>query len=178
MRPRLHHVQAGPVLPVVVLRIVVLGVLCAAAWWMPAGPVLGWLATVAAIAGTVLPRSLGTWIALGALVAGSLLTEAEPGRTALLILLIPTIHGLASLLLTAPWRARITMRALVPTLRRVLLIQSIAQPVALLVGLVPVVRTTGAVPLAAVAADLGAAALAAVLHWLLRPSGSTVRGPA
>lgn len=161
-----------------VLRVLLLGVLCAAAWWMPGGPVLGWLATATALAGAILPRSLGTWIALGAVIAGNLLVTAEPLRTALLILVISATHGFGSLLLVAPWRAWITARALVPTLRRILLIQVLTQPVALLVGLVPVVRTTGAVPLAAVVAVLGAASLAAVLYRLLLPSESNVRGPA
>ncbi len=178
MRPRLHRLQAGPALPVVVLRLGLMLVLWAAAWWMPAGPVLGWLAVVTAAAGAVLPRSLGTWIALGALIAGSLLAPADPARTAVIILLISISHAFGSLLLAVPGRAWITLRALMPTTRRVLLIQVLAQPVALLIGIVPVVRTTGAVPLAAVFAVAGCAALAALLHRLLRPSGSNVRGPA
>ena len=178
MRPRLHRVQVGPAVPVMGLRIAVMLALWAAALWMPAGPILGWLCAAAATAGAVLPRSLGTWIALGALIAGNLLAAADPVRTAVLILLITSAHAFGSLLLAAPGRARITLRALVPTIRRVLLIQVVTQPVALLIGIAPVVRTTGAVPLAAVVAVSASAALAALLHRLLRPSGSNVRGPA
>ncbi|MFK4789791.1 hypothetical protein [Microbacterium sp. ZW T5_56] len=174
----MHRVQVGPAVPVVALRAALLLILCAAAWWMSAEPVLGWLVAATAVAGAVLPRSLGTWIALGFLIASNLLVAADSVRTAVLIVVISITHGFGSLVLVTPWRARITVRALRPTLRRILLIQIVTQPVALFIGLVPVIRTTGAVPLAAVVSVLGAAALAALVYRLMRPSGSNVRGPA
>src|SRR5690606_11674478 len=88
------------------------------------------------------------------------------------VLLVHLMHVLSSMLPVVPWRGRVLVRALRPTLRRLLVVQLIAQPVTLIVMLVRLsdgAAVQGAV-LAGAAAVTGFACL-----FLLRLAGRSNR---
>jgi hypothetical protein len=80
------------------------------------------------------------------------------------VLLVHVVHVLSALLPIVPWRGRVVLAALRPTLIRLLLIQAVAQPVVLAVMLVHV---AGTVTLGS-AVLVGAAAVAGLAILFLR----------
>jgi hypothetical protein len=152
-------------------------------------PVWWTIATAAALLSVLVPRSMASWIGVACMPIGVILTAPSAERTALAVLLIHVAHVLAAWAWAVPWRSRIRLRVLVPGLRRLLVIQVIAQTVAALVVLaVPPLRGPGFAWLAPLGAVVlvGASALALRLSSrpgpALRPtaepaSGADVRGP-
>jgi hypothetical protein len=129
-------------------------------------PVIGWqiAVVVAAVLGVVLPQSFGGWFSIAGVAVGMLMNDPSVWRAMVAVLAVHIIHVISSLLLVTPWRSRVVLAALWPSLRRVLLIQLVAQPLTLLVMLAFLsgeVTVTGA-------AIIGAGALAsfAVLFLL------------
>jgi len=124
-------------------------------------PVWQILGALSFLLGAVLPQSLAAWGGAACIALGIGLSEPSGWRTALALLLIHFVHVLASACLVIPVLSRVHPRALLPTLKRFLLVEVIAQPLALLVVLLPVVGDGGVAWLAPVGAVvvIGLAAL-------------------
>lgn len=145
-------------------------------WWA--------IAAAAATLSVLVPRSMASWIGIACLPMGLILTAPSAGRTALAVLLIHLAHVVAAWAWAVPWRSRIRMSVLMPGLRRLLLIQAIAQSVAALVVLaLPPLQGPGFAWLAplgaavltgasAVTLRLSAAGRAAAAPALERPEGA------
>jgi len=165
-RRDLDQIRTPPAVPGVVLHLLLPLVAAIAA---QAGvDIIGWRIAVLACAvlGMLFPQTLGGWLSIGCLAIGMLLGEPELGTTMLLVLLVHLIHVLSALLPVVPWRGRVVLTALRPTLRRLLLGQLIAQPVTL--GVLLVQRAEGTAIGGAVL--LGAAAVLALVVVFLRGS--------
>lgn len=148
----------GAVLGIIV-RLLIVAIVWGGAVVLVPFPLWQGVAVFAATLAVVLPRSLAAWVGAACLVFGVLLTEPDPGRTALAVLLVPAIHVLASLSLVIPISSRVALVVLGPSVARYLIIQLLAQPVVFGVWLLaPSNVTHGAVwiaPAAAVALVLG-----------------------
>ncbi|MDQ4213008.1 hypothetical protein [Microbacterium capsulatum] len=148
--------------PVPLLRLVSAAVIIGAALALNPSPVWRSLAVAAALVSVIVPRSLIAWAGIACLPLGIVLTPASAGRTVLAILVIHVAHVLAAWAWAAPWRSRIRFALMLPSLRRLLLIQVAAQAVAAVMTLlVPPLGGPGLdwlAPLGAVLL-LGAAAL-------------------
>ncbi|WP_431221346.1 hypothetical protein [Leifsonia xyli] len=124
---------------------------------VPEGP---WTAIAALLVGVAVwrPRWLTAWVLIGVLVLSSLV---EPGILTLrLLALIAGVHALhliAAWMLTVPPTARLHPTVLLPSLRRLVLIQVPVQAVAVLILLPP---SRASLPLLAIVS--GAAVLALV----------------
>ncbi len=89
-----------------------------------------------AVLGMLFPQTLGGWLSIGCLAVGMLLGEPDVAVTMLMVLFVHLMHVLSALLPVVPWRGRVVLSALRPTLRRLLLGQLVIQPVTLGVMLV------------------------------------------
>jgi hypothetical protein len=129
-------------------------------------PVVGWQIAVVAFAvlGMLFPQTLGGWLSIACIAVGMLIAEPDVWRTMISVLLVHVVHVLSALLPIVPWRGRVVLAALRPTLIRLLLIQAVAQPVVLAVMLVHV---AGTVTLGS-AVLVGAAAVAGLAILFLR----------
>ncbi|MBD3940799.1 hypothetical protein IF188_03670 [Microbacterium sp. NEAU-LLC] len=130
MTARTHTFRVRAGLPAAVLRVLLVAVTAAGAFALVPVPMWRGLAIVAAVVGALLPRSLGGWIGGACVGLGMLLAEPQPAQTAVGVLVVHAIHVLASLSWTVPARSWISVRALVPTLRRFVVIQLVAQSLA------------------------------------------------
>lgn len=129
MRRRIRSFRVRAAVPGITVRLLIVALVWAGA--VALVPFLLWqaVAVIAAVAAVILPRSLAAWFAAACLVFGMILDEPAPERTALAVLLVPAIHVLASLSLVIPISSRLAVAALLPTFRRFLVIQLLAQPV-------------------------------------------------
>ncbi len=100
--------------------------------------IIGWRIAVLvfAVLGMLFPQTLGGWLSIGCLAVGMLLGEPDVAVTMLVVLCVHLMHVLSALLPVVPWRGRVVLSALRPTVRRLLLGQLIIQPVTLGVMLV------------------------------------------
>lgn len=100
--------------------------------------IIGWRIAVLvfAVLGMLFPQTLGGWLSIGCLAVGMLLGEPDVAVTMLMVLFVHLMHVLSALLPVVPWRGRVVLSALRPTLRRLLLGQLVIQPVTLGVMLV------------------------------------------
>lgn len=165
-RHRLNdRVRTGAFVAAIVLRIVFIVFVTLVALLLV--PVIGWqvAVVVTAILGVVVPQSFGGWISIICVAIGMLMDEPSVWRAMIAVLAVHVMHVVSSLLLVIPWRSRVLFTALLPSLRRLLLVQVAAQPLTLLVMLAfgaDGVRIPGA-------ALIGASALAVfVVVFLLR----------
>lgn len=96
-------------------------------------PVIGWQVAVvaAAVLGTILPHSFGGWFSIAGITVGMLMSEPSLWRASVIVLGVHVIHVVSALLLTMRWNSRVVLAALRPTLRRLLLVQLVAQPLTL-----------------------------------------------
>ncbi|UGS27151.1 hypothetical protein K8F61_02760 [Microbacterium resistens] len=174
MKRRAHELRVPRGIPGIVPRLLVL--LVTTAGVLALTPFIVWqvVAVAAASVSVVLPRSFAAWAGAACLPIGVLLTAPSPGRTALAVLLVHAIHVLAALSLTIPAGSRIAPGLLRPVLRRFVVIQAIAQPVAATAALLP---QAGAADTAWLA-PLGAALLlvVATATTQLMRRGSAARG--
>ena len=133
-------------------------------------PILGWQIAIVAFAvlGMLFPHTMGGWLSIACIAIGMLLAEPDIGRTMIAVLLVHILHVLSSLLPIVPWRGGAVLAALRPTLVRLVLIEAVAQPVALVVMLVhgAGVTAVGGAVLVGAAAVAGLAIL-----FLLRAKG-------
>jgi len=147
--------------PAVVLRLGSIAFVALAALMLI--PVVGWQIAAVAMAalGVVLPQMFGGWFAIGCIAAGMLMTEPSIWRALVAVFVVHVIHAFSSLLFVIPWRGRVVLAALRPTLRRLLMVQLVAQPLTLLVMalFLPGGRASGGVTVEG-AAIAGAIALA------------------
>ncbi|CAH0166886.1 hypothetical protein SRABI121_01649 [Microbacterium sp. Bi121] len=129
-------IRTGPALPGAVLHFVL--PLTAAIAAVQLLPVLWWQVAMVgfAVLGMLVPQTLAGWLSIACLAIGMLLTEPGVWQTMLAVLVVHVIHVLSSLLPLVPWRGPVVLAALLPTLRRLLVVQLIAQPLTFAVMLV------------------------------------------
>lgn len=98
-------------------------------------PVIGWqiAAVVAVVIGIFVPQSYSGWLAIACITIGVLLGEASVWRAMIAVLVVHLCHVVLSLLLAISLRARVVLAALWASLRRLLAIQAVAQPLTVLV---------------------------------------------
>lgn len=162
-----HELIAPGSLPAPVLRIGTAAIITGGVLLLNPYPMWWWVAGGASLLSVIVPRSMGSWIGIACMAVGMILTEPSAGRTALAVLLIHAAHVLAAWAWAVPWRSRIRPAVLLPGVRRLLLIQAIAQSAATLMLLaVPPLHGPGFAWLA----PLGAAVLTGVSAAVLRVS--------
>lgn len=134
-RRRNDWIRTGAAMPSLVLRLGL--VLFVAIASLILVPVTGWqaAAVIAVALGVFIPQSFGGWIAIACIVVGILINEPSIWRAMVAVLVVHIGHVVSSLLLAIPFRSRVVLAALRPTLRRVLLVQLITQPLTLVVML-------------------------------------------
>lgn len=152
MSARTHSMRVAFGVPALALRAAVLVVGGTGAFVLNEYPVWQIVGALAFLLGAVLPQSLATWGGAACIVLGIAASEPTAGRTAVALLIIHFVHVLGSACLVIPALSRIHPRALLPMLRRFALVEAIAQPLALLVVLLPAVGDGGVSWLAPVGA--------------------------
>ncbi|AZH78862.1 hypothetical protein [Microbacterium sp. Y-01] len=159
MTKRLRSFRSGVVVPGVAVRLLNVVVVAVGVVLLNPFPLWQGVAVMSALVAVVFPRSLAAWIAAACVVFGVVLTDPSPERTALAVLVVPAIHLLGSLSLTIPAASRLAPAVLLPGLRRFVIAQLVAQPLAFGVWLLapgPVDRGAAwLAPLAAVVLLLG-----------------------
>lgn len=164
MSVRTHTVRIGGSIPALVIRVLLVLVGGGAALLLNPYPLWQGIGIVAVVVGAVFPQTYIAWGSAASIALGILLAEPSPGRTAAALLGIHLVHVLGCLCATIPWRSRVAVRALRPTLRRFLLVEVIAQPIALLAAFLPALGTDGYAWLA----PAGAAIVVALAILVLR----------
>jgi len=190
-RGHTFRVRAG--MPAVLLRVLLVAGTAAGAMVLVPVPLWRGVAIAAAVVGAIVPRSLAGWGGAACVGLGMLFADPDPAHTAIGVLVVHAIHVLASLSWIIPASSWISVRALVPTLRRFVAVQLIAQPLAFGVALLAAPETgTGIAWAALTGAALLVLAVAFGLHALRRAdadapavhsappgrSGADVGGPA
>ncbi|OZB85631.1 hypothetical protein [Microbacterium sp. 13-71-7] len=162
-----HELTVPGAIPAPVLRIGTAVVILGGALLLNPYPLWWWVAGAAALLSVIVPRSMASWLGIACIALGLVLTEQSAWRTALVVLLVHAAHVLASWSWAVPWRSRIRPSVLLPGVRRLLVIQAIAQTVAALMALaVPPLNGPGFAWLA----PLGAAVLTGASAFALRVS--------
>ncbi|WP_336628550.1 MULTISPECIES: hypothetical protein [unclassified Microbacterium] len=162
---RRHEMRVPGAVPGAVLRLGAAAVVLGGVLLLNPYPMWRAIATIAVAVAVLLPRSLASWAGIACLALGVILVEPSPGRTAIAVLLIHLAHVLSAWAWAVPWRSRIRLVVLIPGIRRLLVIQAIAQSAALLVVLaVPPLHGPGFAWLAPLGAAVLTAASALALH--------------
>lgn len=192
MSVRTHSLRVPAAVPGIVPRLLVVALVAVGVSVLMPFPLWQGIAIAMALTAVVLPVSMTAWGAAACLPFGVLLEDPSIARTALAVLLVHAIHVCAGLSLVVPVRSRLSLRALGPTLGRFVVIQLIAQPLALGVALVSGrMLPTGIGWIAPAAAAALVVGIALGLHGLRRAdgaataagyaassgSGANVRGP-
>lgn len=136
MSPRRNDwMRTQVAIPSLVLRIGFIVFVGAAALLLV--PVMMWqiAAVVTAALGVFFPQTFGTWMAIVCISIGMVMSEPSIWRAMIAVFVVHICHVISSLLLALPIRSRVVLAALVPTIRRLLLVQIIAQPLTLVVML-------------------------------------------
>ncbi|GGD41281.1 hypothetical protein GCM10010915_22780 [Microbacterium faecale] len=154
----------GRAVPGALIRAASAGVSIAGVWLV--GAPLFWIAVaaVAAVVGAIVPRTMFAWIALAALPVALTLQSPDLGHTCVAVAALHLGHVLATLSGVVSLRSRVALRALIPTARRVLIVQVVAQAAALFAFAIPAADGRGA----AWIAPVGALAVAATAVMLVR----------
>lgn len=156
--------------PGAVLRLLLPAVAVVAALLLP---VLVWQLAVIGLAllGMLFPHTFAGWLSIAGVGIGMLLAEPGIWQTMIAVLVVHVMHVMSSLMSVMPWRGPVVLSALWPTLRRLLAIQAVAQPVTLVVLL-----THGSGTTVSGAALVGGAAFAVfVIVVLTRVDGRSTR---
>ncbi|WP_460802461.1 hypothetical protein [Microbacterium sp. GXF6406] len=143
MRSRTHEMRVPSGIPAAVLRALTALIGIAGVIVLNGYPVWQMIGALAFTVGAVLPRSLATWAGAAVIVLGMALGEPSPWRTALALLILHLVHVLGSVCMVVPLTSRMQPQALQPTFRRFVGVQLIAQPVAVLVVVMPAVGDGG-----------------------------------
>jgi len=130
MTARSHVFRVRGGVPAVLLRVLLVAVTAAGVMSLVPVPLWRGVAIVAAVIGAVVPRSLAGWLGGGVVGLGMLFADPRPVQTAIAVLVVHAIHVLASLTWTVPALSWISVRALLPTVRRFVSIQLVAQALA------------------------------------------------
>lgn len=141
--------RTGAAVPGIVIRLAMVAVAACGALMLIPFPLWQGIAVLAALVAAAIPRSLAAWVALACLPFGVILTEPDPGRTALALLCVHALHVCASLSLVVPPSSRVALPVLLPTAGRFLTVQLLAQPVAFGVWLLTERQITGTTALLA-----------------------------
>lgn len=154
----------GRAVPGALIRAAGAGVSIVGAWLV--GAPLFWIAVaaVAAVVGAIVPRTMFAWIALAVIPVALILQPSDLPRTCVAIAALHLGHVLATLSGVVSLRSRVALRALVPTARRVVIVQLVAQAAAVLSFAIPAADGRGA----AWIAPVGALAVAATAVILVR----------
>lgn len=164
---RTQHVQVPGSVPGPVPRLGAVLVIVGSVLLLNPYPLWWWVASAAALLSALVPRSMASWIGIACVPMGLILTTPTAGRAAMAVLLVHVAHVLAAWAWAVPWRSRIRVRVLLPSVRRLIVIQVMAQSVTVGVLLaVPPLHGAGFAWLA----PLGAAVLLAVSALVLRVS--------
>lgn len=141
-RRRNDRIRTGRTIPGAVLHAAL--VVVAAVGAVLLVPIIGWQIAVvsAALLGVLLPQSLGGWLSIACIAIGMLMAEPGIWQAMVAVVLVHVLHVLSSLLPVVPWRGKVVVRALWPTARRLLFVQTIAQPLTLAAMLIS--RDSGA----------------------------------
>lgn len=125
----------------------------------------GWLVTVAIVTalGSLFPMMGGIWVGAAVLIGALAVRPAEPTEVAAVIAAVHLLHVVGSLSLVVPLSARVSVRALVPTLINFAVVQVIAQAVGLAAVMLPRQGTASA---AVIAGSAAVVAIAAGALWL------------
>ncbi len=185
MTPKAHTIRVPASMASWMLRLLLVLVGGGSAVLLNPYPLWQGIGVIAAAVGAAFPRTFAAWGSVASIVLGILLAEPAPIRTAAAVLAIHLVHVLAGLCATTPLRGRVALSALRPTLLRLLLIQAIAQPIALLAAVLPKAQEHGSAWLAPAGALLVVAVVVIVLRVEKReerPSRNeaadpSVRGP-
>lgn len=193
MKARAQSFRVPAAIPGIVPRLLVVAFVAVGALVLMPFPLWQGIAIVLAVASVLLPVSMTAWGAAACLPFGVLLGEPSITRTALAVLLVHAIHVCAGLSLVVPVRSRLSLRVLGVSLRRLVVIQLIAQPlafgIALLAGRGLPSEIGWVAPVAAALLVLGivfalrglrradAAAVASFSEAAPSRSGANVRGP-
>lgn len=162
-RADLLHTPAS--MPGLVLRLLSFAVAVLSALVLIPFPL--WQAGVAllALVGALSPHTFGTWMAAASLPLGMLFSDVDAGRASLAVLAVSLLHVLGTLSQQIRMRARVVLRALMPSVKRLVAVQVPTQALMLLVlVLVPAASGQGQ----AWVAMLGGAAVVLITVVLLR----------
>ncbi|KRA23135.1 hypothetical protein ASD65_00905 [Microbacterium sp. Root61] len=161
-RYRHATVHAQATVPAVALRVAIVA-LGASAFVLVPFP-MAWVAFALAVLGAIVPISVCTW-ASAAIIALAQLVGLPPAldlRPFAVLAIVHLLHVLGALTLVVDWRGTLQVRAVVPTVRRLLAIQIPAAAVLVVVlAFGPWHLPTGVAAIVALCA--GCAAAAAVL---------------
>ncbi len=166
-RDTLHRLDGGAAIPGLVLRagIPALAILAVSVFGFN-GFALGLLLAIATAA-MIAPRSMAAWGVMMLVVLAMLLSEPDPGRTTVMLLIVHALHVLGALSLVIPARSRVQVRALLPTLRRFAGVQIAAQTIVLAAASLTG-GVDGALPWLAPLGALGLLVLTAIVVRRLR----------
>jgi len=160
MSRRAHAFRVRGGVPAVILRVLLVAVTVAGAMSLVPVPLWRGVAMAAAVIGAVVPRSLAGWIGGAVVGLGMLFANPQPQQTAVAVLVVHAIHVLASLTWTVPALSWTSVRALLPTLRRFVVIQLVAQTLAFGIAMISTPDQGAGIAWAAV---VGAAVLVAAV---------------
>lgn len=117
------EIQAQTTVPAVAPRLLIVA-LGATAFLLAPLP-LAWVAFALAVMGAAVPRSIGCWLS-AAIIALAQLLAPDQGldvRPFAVLLIVHLMHVTGALSLVVEWRGALQLRALLPTVRRLLAIQ-------------------------------------------------------
>lgn len=160
----LHRLKAKGAIPGSALRILLFLVIAGSAFVLLPATWLRFVPAILAVAAAIYPSSLCAWLALALLPIGMLASDSDPWRASAAVFAVHAIHILAAQTLAIPARARVQLRALLPTGIRFLWIQALSQAVVLIMLLLMPNAGIGFAWLAPV----GAAALLGLAALLLK----------
>ncbi|MGP6178074.1 hypothetical protein ACTU6U_12355 [Microbacterium sp. A196] len=122
------RMRTGPAVPGAVLQLLL--VVVAAGGAVLLIPVAGWQFIVVgtALLGMLFPQSLGGWLSILCLAIGMLMADPGIWQAMVAVAVAHIMCALCTLLPLVPWRGRVVLRALRPSLYRLLAVQAVAQP--------------------------------------------------
>lgn len=131
MTRRSHSLHPGAAIPMIVVRVALLAVMVGGLFVLVAPPIWFWIGVAAAVAAVLDPRTCMAWGVIVIIALGLMLGATEAWRTALALVVVTAIHQLGTLTQLLPLTASVQVGAFVPIVRSFVLVQVVAQPLAL-----------------------------------------------